>query len=76
MKSRLDILKSGGSVISPQEQARINNEYEASKKNWGARKKMFYNVFNAITENYDGDCKALLDSIGVEDDRDLILSIE
>ncbi|KAJ2746299.1 PSMC3 interacting protein [Coemansia sp. BCRC 34490] len=67
---RLEHLRSG-EVISPEEKAKIETEHAAMLKHWKARKRMFKNISDAISENYPGKMKDLFADIGVETDEDV-----
>ncbi|KAJ1844437.1 PSMC3 interacting protein, partial [Coemansia sp. RSA 2708] len=69
-EERLAQLRSG-EVISPEEKKRIETEHAAMVKQWKARKRMFKNIIDAMSEGYPGKLRDLYDELGIETDEDV-----
>ncbi|RKP25310.1 Tat binding protein 1-interacting protein-domain-containing protein [Syncephalis pseudoplumigaleata] len=71
MEDKLVRLRQGNTLIDPKERKRIDQNYDRYRGLWKARKKMFYDIFSAITEHHPGKPKTLLDEMGIETDEDV-----
>ncbi|ORX90252.1 Tat binding protein 1-interacting, partial [Basidiobolus meristosporus CBS 931.73] len=60
---RLANLREGGKQMSLEEKNKIDSEYDGNRKVWRARKRMFTDIFNTITEFMPGKPKDLLVSV-------------
>ncbi|KAJ2738330.1 PSMC3 interacting protein [Coemansia sp. Cherry 401B] len=73
-EERLAQLRSG-EVISPEEKKRIETEHAAMVKQWKARKRMFKNIIDAMSEGYPGKLRDLYDELGIETDEDVQVDV-
>ncbi|ORX85690.1 TBPIP-domain-containing protein [Basidiobolus meristosporus CBS 931.73] len=69
-EERLARLREGGKQISLEDKKKIDTEFENNRKLWRARKRMFNDIFNTITEFMPGKPKDLLEEQGIETDAD------
>lgn len=66
---RLEKLRAGNIKIDPTVREKIEKGLESYKREWRARKKLFKDIFNTITEHYPGNTKDLMEELGVETDE-------
>ncbi|KAI9593397.1 Tat binding protein 1-interacting protein-domain-containing protein [Syncephalis fuscata] len=71
MAQKLAKLREGGTLIDPKERKQIDTNYEKYRALWKGRKKLFQDIFLAITEHHPGKPKALLEEMGIETDEDV-----
>ncbi|PVU94861.1 hypothetical protein BB559_002889 [Furculomyces boomerangus] len=89
MHQRIEFLKSenekntehlsrleSGDVISEEEKNKIEQEYKAMLKLWSQRKRIFKDIFDTITENYNDKPKKLMTQLGIETDEDCGVDIK
>ncbi|KAI9347951.1 Tat binding protein 1-interacting protein-domain-containing protein [Zopfochytrium polystomum] len=74
MEPRLEGLKAGTRVVSPEEKARVDKLLEQCRKEWRARKKLFKNAWDSITENVERP-KELMEELGIETDESVGMDI-
>ncbi|KAI9494471.1 Tat binding protein 1-interacting protein-domain-containing protein [Zychaea mexicana] len=67
-QARIDSLKSGTTLITDEEKRKIDAEYDKMRKEWRIRRKIFREIFNAITENMPGKPNDFKEELGIEDD--------
>ncbi|RKP05935.1 Tat binding protein 1-interacting protein-domain-containing protein [Thamnocephalis sphaerospora] len=70
-EAKLATLRKGGVTIDPQERKRTEAEYEKCRALWKSRKRLFTDIFSAVTEHHPSKPKALMEEIGVETDEDV-----
>ncbi|KAI8051186.1 Tat binding protein 1-interacting protein-domain-containing protein [Syncephalis plumigaleata] len=70
MEAKLAQLRQGKALMDPKERKKIDQNYEKYRNLWKDRKKLFQNIFSAITEHHPGKPKALMDEMGIETDED------
>ncbi|KAI9476465.1 MAG: Tat binding protein 1-interacting protein-domain-containing protein [Benjaminiella poitrasii] len=68
LQEKLDKLKNGTVLISPEKRKRANDEYENSRNLWKKRRGMFREIFSTITEHFPGKPNELKEELGIEDD--------
>lgn len=69
-EERLTTLRSGTRIITQDERKRVDELFENNRKLWAKRKRMFNEIFGAITEHMPGKPSELMDELGVETDAD------
>jgi 26S proteasome regulatory subunit (ATPase 3-interacting protein) len=74
-EERLTVLRSGARKISVEDKQRIDTEYDAAVKIYKSRKRLFNDIFNAITENMESSPKTFRENIGVEEDPEDIMNL-
>ncbi|OZJ06871.1 hypothetical protein BZG36_00027 [Bifiguratus adelaidae] len=74
-EARLDTLRSGTRQVSIDDMRKINADYDYVCKMWRARRKLFKEMFDTITENMPQDPKQFRADIGIEED-DVDISVD
>ncbi|KAL1922338.1 uncharacterized protein VTP21DRAFT_9877 [Calcarisporiella thermophila] len=67
-EERLATLRSGAKPISQEERERINKAFETNRQLWRSRKRLFNDIWSAVTEHFPGNPKELMEEIGIEQD--------
>ncbi|TPX57585.1 hypothetical protein PhCBS80983_g03713 [Powellomyces hirtus] len=70
-EERLATLRSGstGVKMSAEERKKIDAELDRILKEWRRRKRMFGDMWGAVTENIQGNLHELREAIGIETDE-------
>ncbi|KAG0257011.1 PSMC3 interacting protein [Actinomortierella ambigua] len=64
--SRLEQLRTGTQLVSASERQKVVKEMELHRKLWIQRRRLFKDMFGAMTENMPGRPKDLLEELGIE----------
>ncbi|GAA0148620.1 DNA metabolism protein [Lithospermum erythrorhizon] len=76
MENRLTKLREGVVLVSPEERKAVEAMFSDSIIQWKKRKRMFRDVWDAITENSPKDVKEFKEELGLEYDEDVGLSLQ
>lgn len=68
---RLALNRSAGARTSLKDIDDVEKAVAKFVKEWRARKKMFRDIWDTVSENYDGNQKELFSDIGVDLDEDV-----
>ncbi|KAL0079021.1 Tat binding protein 1-interacting protein-domain-containing protein [Phycomyces blakesleeanus] len=68
MREHLETLKSGAVLVTPEDRKKNDAEYELYRKEWRTRRKLFRDIFNAVTEHMPGKPAAFMEELGIEED--------
>ncbi|KAI9092873.1 homologous-pairing protein 2 [Phlyctochytrium arcticum] len=71
LAQRLQTAQSGAGAqqLSKADRDRIDNEVESMRKEWRKRKRMFDEMFGAVTENLQGSLAEFREAVGIETDQ-------
>ncbi|KAJ3047016.1 PSMC3 interacting protein [Rhizophlyctis rosea] len=67
--ARLNKLRDNPVQMSSEDKKRIETGLESMRTEWRKRKRMFKDMWDAVTENLPGDRKELMEEIGIETDE-------
>ena len=71
LDSKLAVLRSADTPqISVEDIVRVEKEIKSNVSIWKSRKRSFHDIWNQVSENFDGNQKDLFESIGIESDGD------
>ncbi|GLT91779.1 hypothetical protein SLE2022_096520 [Rubroshorea leprosula] len=76
MEDKLDKLRGGVTLVKPEERKAIDEIYSEKISQWRKRKRMFKDLWDAITENSPKDLKEFKDELGIEYDEDVGVSLQ
>ncbi|PSR88261.1 Homologous-pairing protein [Actinidia chinensis var. chinensis] len=76
MEETLTKLRGGVTLVSPEERKAVEGIYVDTVSQWRRRKRMFRDVWDAITENLPKDIKEFKEELGIEYDEDLGVSLQ
>ncbi|KAI8012387.1 hypothetical protein LOK49_LG06G02750 [Camellia lanceoleosa] len=76
MEDRLTKLRGGVTLVSPEERKAVERMYMDTISQWRRRKRMFRDVWDAITENSPKDLKEFKEELGIEYDEDVGVSLQ
>ncbi|CAK7326548.1 unnamed protein product [Dovyalis caffra] len=76
MDDKLVKLRNGVTLIRPEERKAIEEMYSEKLSQWRKRKRMFKDVWDAITENSPKDLKEFKEELGLEYDEDVGVSLQ
>ncbi|XP_061987467.1 homologous-pairing protein 2 homolog [Populus nigra] len=76
MEDRLVKLRKGVTLVRPEERKAIAEMYSEKVSQWRKRKRMFKDVWDAITENLPKDLKEFKEELGLEYDEDVGVSLQ
>ncbi|XP_009770595.1 homologous-pairing protein 2 homolog [Nicotiana tabacum] len=71
MEKKLIKLRGGVTLVSPEERKAIEGLYSEALNQWRRRKRMFRDVWDAITENSPKNPKEFKEELGIENDDDV-----
>ncbi|XP_022150551.1 homologous-pairing protein 2 homolog [Momordica charantia] len=71
LEDKLKILRGGVTLVRPEERKAIEHIYSEKLSQWRKRKKMFKDIWDAITENSPKDLKEFKEELGIEYDEDV-----
>ncbi|KAG0226398.1 PSMC3 interacting protein [Actinomortierella wolfii] len=75
-RTRLEQLRAGTHVVSASEKQKVIKEMELHRKLWIQRKRLFKDIFGALTENMPGKPKDLLEELGIDMDDPVDINIK
>lgn len=76
MEDKLVKLRKGVTLVRPEERKAIAEMYSEKLSQWRKRKRMFKDVWDAITENLPKDLKEFKEELGLEYDEDVGVSLQ
>ncbi|KZV19496.1 ous-pairing protein 2, partial [Dorcoceras hygrometricum] len=76
MEEKLIKLRQGVTLVSPEERQNVEKNYTDMINLWRRRKRMFKDVWDAITENFPKNLKELKEELGIEYDEDVGVSLQ
>ncbi|KAK2971562.1 hypothetical protein RJ640_017931 [Escallonia rubra] len=76
MEEKLTKLRRGVTLVSPEERKIVEGMYSDTICQWRKRKRMFKDVWDAITENSPKDLKEFKEELGIENDEDVGVSLQ
>ncbi|KAF3431829.1 hypothetical protein FNV43_RR26565 [Rhamnella rubrinervis] len=76
MEEKLEKLRGGVTLVSPEDRKLIQQMYSESINQWRRRKRMFKDLWDAITENSPKDLKEFKEELGIEYDEDIGVSLQ
>ncbi|KAL7001200.1 Homologous-pairing protein 2 [Sarracenia purpurea var. burkii] len=75
MEENLTKLRGGVTLVSLEERKSVEGRYMDTISHWRRRKRMFKDLWDAITENSPKDLKEFKDELGIEYDEDAGVSL-
>lgn len=76
MESKLTKLRGGVTLVKPEERKAIEDLYVQAINHWRKRKRMFRDIWDAITENLPKDLKEFKEELGLEYDEDAGVNLQ
>nr|GMD15285.1 homologous-pairing protein 2 homolog [Ipomoea batatas] len=76
MEKKLTKLREGVILVSPEERKAVEVLYTETINQWRRRKRMFKDIWDAITENSPKDIKEFKEELGIEYDEDVGVSLQ
>ncbi|KAI3516759.1 hypothetical protein L1887_15770 [Cichorium endivia] len=76
MEERLAKLRGGVTLVSPEERKLVEKTFSDVISHWRKRKRMFKDVWDAITENSPKNPNEFKEELGVEYDEDIGVSLQ
>ncbi|XP_052199030.1 homologous-pairing protein 2 homolog [Diospyros lotus] len=76
MEEKLTKLRGGVTLVSPEDRKVIEKMYMDTVSQWRRRKRMFKDLWDAITENSPKDPKEFKEELGIEYDEDVGVSLQ
>ncbi|ONK75262.1 uncharacterized protein A4U43_C03F15040 [Asparagus officinalis] len=76
MEAKLKKLRSGVILVKPEDKKVIEETYNEKLSQWRKRKRMFRELWDAITENSPKDLKEFKDELGLEYDEDVGVNLQ
>lgn len=76
MEKKLINLREGVTLVSPEERKAVERVYTEVLNQWRRRKRMFKDIWDAITENSPKDIKEFKEELGIEYDEDVGVSFQ
>ncbi|OMO90242.1 Tat binding protein 1-interacting [Corchorus capsularis] len=76
MEGKLDKLRGGVTLVSPEERRAIEAMFSEKMNQWRRRKRMFKDLWDAITENSPKDLKEFKEELGIEYDEDVGVNLQ
>ncbi|KAM7464358.1 hypothetical protein LguiA_032479 [Lonicera macranthoides] len=76
MEEKLTKLRGGITLVSPEERKAVEGMYLNTTNQWKRRKRMFRDIWDAITENSPKDIKEFKEELGIEYDEDVGVSLQ
>ncbi|GLT76623.1 hypothetical protein SLA2020_482750 [Shorea laevis] len=76
MEDKLDKLRGGVTLVKPEERKAIEEMYSEKISHWRKRKRIFKDLWDAITENSPKDLKEFKEELGIECDEDVGVSLQ
>ncbi|XP_027099458.1 homologous-pairing protein 2 homolog [Coffea eugenioides] len=76
MEEKLTKLREGVTLVNPEERKAVEGMYFETVNQWRRRKRMFKDIWDAITENSPKDLKEFKEELGIEYDEDVGVSLQ
>ncbi|KAI3971050.1 hypothetical protein MKX01_024697 [Papaver californicum] len=76
MEENLNKLRDGVTLVRPEDRKAIEGIYLEKISHWRKRKRMFKDIWDAITENSPKDLKEFKEELGIEYDEDVGVSLQ
>ncbi|XP_058193952.1 homologous-pairing protein 2 homolog [Rhododendron vialii] len=76
MEDKLTKMRGGVTLVSPEERKAVEAMYTDTISQWRRRKRMFKDVWDAITENSPKNLKDFKEELGIEYDEDVGVSLQ
>ncbi|CAI9096237.1 OLC1v1032332C1 [Oldenlandia corymbosa var. corymbosa] len=76
MEVKLAKLREGVTLVSPEERKAVEGMFTETMNQWRRRKRMFKDLWDAITENSPKDLKEFKEELGIEYDEDVGVSLQ
>ncbi|CAA0808995.1 Homologous-pairing protein 2 homolog [Striga hermonthica] len=76
MEEKLIKLRQGVTLVSPKERQAVEMLYTSMMNQWRKRKRMYKDIWDAITENSPKNLKEFKEELGVEYDEDVGVSLQ
>ncbi|GAV59192.1 TBPIP domain-containing protein [Cephalotus follicularis] len=76
IEDKLVKLRRGVALVRPEDRKAVENIYSDKISQWRKRKRMFKELWDAITENSSKDLKEFKEELGIENDEDLGVSLQ
>ncbi|XP_073158369.1 homologous-pairing protein 2 homolog [Henckelia pumila] len=76
MEEKLIKLRQGVTLVSPEEREHVEKMYSGMINQWRRRRRMFKDVWDAITENSPKNLKEFKEELGIEYDEDVGVSLQ
>ncbi|CAI9756090.1 unnamed protein product [Fraxinus pennsylvanica] len=76
MEEKLIKLRQGVTLVSPEERKAVEKMYMDTMNQWRRRKRMFKDIWDAITENSPKNLKEFKEELGMEYDEDVGVSLQ
>ncbi|KAK9105683.1 hypothetical protein Scep_022527 [Stephania cephalantha] len=76
MEEKLKALRDGVTLVRPEDRKAVEDFYQESITQWRRRKRMFKDVWDAITENSPKNLKEFKEELGIEYDEDVGVSLQ
>ncbi|XP_020582152.1 homologous-pairing protein 2 homolog isoform X2 [Phalaenopsis equestris] len=76
MEAKLEKLRNGVILVKPEEKKLIEQTFIEKMNHWRKRKRIFKDLWDAITENSPKDAKEFKEELGLEYDEDVGVSLQ
>ncbi|KGN52066.1 homologous-pairing protein 2 homolog [Cucumis sativus] len=76
LEEKLEVLRRGVTLVSPEDRKAIEQIYSEKLSQWRKRKRMFKDIWDAITENSSKDLKEFKEELGIEYDEDVGVNLQ
>ncbi|XP_010528052.1 PREDICTED: homologous-pairing protein 2 homolog [Tarenaya hassleriana] len=76
MEQKLDKLRGGITLVRPEDKKAVEEMYSDKINQWRRRKRMFKDIWDAITENSPKDLKEFKEELGIEYDEDVGVNLQ
>ncbi|KAH7516553.1 homologous-pairing protein 2 homolog [Ziziphus jujuba] len=76
LEDKLEKLRGGVTLVSPEDREVVKKMYSEQINHWRKRKRMFKDLWDAITENSPKDLKEFKEELGIEYDEDIGVSLQ
>ncbi|KAM1744305.1 hypothetical protein ACFX11_011204 [Malus domestica] len=76
MEDRLEKLRGGVTLVKPEDRKAVEQMVSEKISQWRKRRRMFKDLWDAITENSSKDVKEFKEELGIEYDEDVGVSLQ
>ncbi|KAG2665353.1 hypothetical protein I3843_15G004800 [Carya illinoinensis] len=76
IEDKLEKLRGGVTLVRPEDRKAVENMYSEKLSQWRRRKRMFKDLWDAITENSPKDLKEFKEELGIEYDEDVGVNLQ
>ncbi|TQE09305.1 hypothetical protein C1H46_005041 [Malus baccata] len=76
MEDRLEKLRGGVTLVKPEDRKAVEQMVSEKISQWRKRRRMFKDLWDAITENSPKDVKEFKEELGIEYDEDVGVSLQ